>query len=645
MSEPLNAATPGRRRVMAGPSRSATAALRILQTCPLLPVDAFRYLAGFRSTGGAHGRLEKLRQAGLADVQRVDLGYLVSDRPIGLWEITEEGLRALNGATAEPLAHGNGTRLHAPPARRWRRAHRSTKLATRVAAYQLLAYLVGQWQRDGQLVDLSTCEHPWVRSVRSPAGAMLRVQLPAIAVLALREICEEGDTAGGQRITIVLVPDLGAAPVARYREMLRRLLAYREGSDEDELEVVVATMDSHKDGTRVRAWQSLLKRFACGQEGLAISSRVVTWLEVHSLLSLRPHRADWAGEVQRGEHRGDGATTWRLERAPVRAREQLLHLVGRHPFLTSVQLAQLLGTTAAQIRRLEADMVTRGWLRHVELDDVHPCAIGLSRTEISGLGLVEITVAGRRRLASWLGLDSTTAARYHGLIGDVLSSRGRRGRLLRNLAHTLGVNSVFVAFAVAAETVHRAGGTDRFAQWRGAAACERGHCKPDGYGCYVREGLKHGFFLEYDRGTEPARKYRSKLHAYYRYRDSGAASRDYDGFPALLFVTTQAGAEWRIAEEAHRIEFTRSTEPLPILITSTDRITGHAEGVLGPIWRTPGNKAEVERRYWLTGGPPRGRFGQPSSSIPTPRLSWPTARDARRQRGRCVLSERQDGLL
>src|SRR5207302_6917734 len=130
---------------------------------------------------------------------------------------------------------------------------------------------------------------------------------------------------------------------------------------------------------------------------------------------------------------------------------------------------QLLGTTTARIRRLENDLVTRDWLRQVELDDVQPRALGLRPTETSGLGLVEITVAGRRRLASWLGLDATTAARYHGLIGDAVSSRGRRVRLLRNLAHTLGVNAVFVAFALAAETVHRAGGKDRFAQWRGAA--------------------------------------------------------------------------------------------------------------------------------------------------------------------------------
>jgi Replication-relaxation len=74
------------------------------------------------------------------------------------------------------------------------------------------------------------------------------------------------------------------------------------------------------------------------------------------------------------------------------------------------------------------------------------------------------------------------------------------------LAHTVGANGVFVEFAVAADAVRQHGGSDLLAEWRSAAACERRHCKPDGYGCYVRDGVPYGFFVEYDRGTERARK-------------------------------------------------------------------------------------------------------------------------------------------
>jgi hypothetical protein len=144
---------------------------------------------------------------------------------------------------------------------------------------------------------------------------------------------------------------------------------------------------------------------------------------------------------------------------------------------------------------------------------------------------VEITRAGHQRLAGWLGLNAAAASRYHGLVGQGRAQAGRRERLLKTLAHTLGTSAVFVALAVAAEAVRRAGGSDHLAEWRSAAAW-RHDCKPDGYGCYVRDGGAHGFFLEYDRGTESGRRYAAKFRAYYRYRDSGRAERDYDGFPA-----------------------------------------------------------------------------------------------------------------
>lgn len=201
------------------------------------------------------------------------------------------------------------------------------------------------------------------------------------------------------------------------------------------------------------------------------------------------------------------------------------------------------------------------------------------------MGLVETTNLGRRRLAGWLGLGPAAAPRYHGLSGNGRGDAGRRWCSLRALAHTLGANGVFVAFAAAADEVKRTGGADALADWRSAAACERRHCKPDGYGCYVRNGIAHGFFLEYDRGTESARKYAAKFRAYYHYRDSGEAARDYVGFPAVLFVTTDPAAEYRIAEQAHRAWFIMGLEPLTVLITTTHRIGMDREGILGRIWR------------------------------------------------------------
>ncbi len=126
------------------------------------------------------------------------------------------------------------------------------------------------------------------------------------------------------------------------------------------------------------------------------------------------------------------------------------------------------------------------------------------------------------------------------------SARGHR-RVLLHLAHTIGANAVFTRLALAARDVTGHGGDDTLLEWRSAAACARGRCRPDGYGCYRRGEARFGFFLEYDRGTERAREYATKLEAYYRYRDSGSAARDYpsgllrslrDGPPANTSVIT-----------------------------------------------------------------------------------------------------------
>jgi hypothetical protein len=174
-------------------------------------------------------------------------------------------------------------------------------------------------------------------------------------------------------------------------------------------------------------------------------------------------------------------------------------------------------------------------------------------------------------------------------------------------------------------------------EWRAAAACERKYCKPDGYGCYVRGGQAHGFFLEYDRGTEPTWKYRAKFRAYARYRDSGDAGRDYAGFPTVLFVTTKAAAESRIADAAQSEWFARGAESPVVLVTSTERIRQDREGILGRIWRNTAPArfgTEPERRYWLSGGPPGGRFAMLRQPTFLPQLHWQTATDARRGAGR-----------
>src|SRR6266851_3569242 len=155
-------------------------------------------------------------------------------------------------------------------------------------------------------------------------------------------------------------------------------------------------------------------------------------------------------------------------------------------------------------------------------------------------------------------------ARNHGLGGRAATRR----RLLRHLAHTLAANAFFVALACAARYVTQRGGNDALDEWRSAAASARGRFRPDGYGCYRRGQSRFGFFLEYDRGTEKPGDYAAKLAAYYRYRDSSQSTRDYDGFPVLLVVTTSDVAEARFAYQAYLARQRRAAAPLLVFLTT-----------------------------------------------------------------------------
>src|SRR5439155_4629084 len=123
--------------------RRTIAALRVLDRCPLIPVDAFRPIAGLRCPGSAYQVLARLRRAGLAEVRRVDLGYLVGQRRIGLWTTTEAGRIALRVVEEASAHHTSVPVADRPPDERSAIAlPRARGLAGLVAAYDLIAMLV-----------------------------------------------------------------------------------------------------------------------------------------------------------------------------------------------------------------------------------------------------------------------------------------------------------------------------------------------------------------------------------------------------------------------------------------------------------------------------------------------------------------------
>src|SRR5690348_3788427 len=81
-----------------------------------------------------------------------------------------------------------------------------------------------------------------------------------------------------------------------------------------------------------------------------------------------------------------------------------------------------------------------------------------------------------------------------------------------------------------------------------------------------------GFLLEYDRGTERARRYDAKLADYYTYRCCGKAARDYGGFPRVLFVTATGAAEARFIAAVERAAARNGHEGFSFLTTTTAQI-------------------------------------------------------------------------
>jgi hypothetical protein len=110
------------------------------------------------------------------------------------------------------------------------------------------------------VVELTAWEWPWVRQWRSGAEDTLqRVQIPAGALLRVREADVDSEHPGQILKQVLLVPDLGTAPIVHYGAMLRRLLAwYKAGVPENGLpDVVIAAPNADGSTTRITAWLEL----------------------------------------------------------------------------------------------------------------------------------------------------------------------------------------------------------------------------------------------------------------------------------------------------------------------------------------------------------------------------------------------------
>jgi hypothetical protein len=273
-----------------------------------------------------------------------------------------------------------------------------------------------------------------------------------------------------------------------------------------------------------------------------------------------------------------------LAETPLNAPERaVLDLVGRHPFVPTDVLGDVLGRDARWVARRRKALLDRRLLRLVTDKEVH----------WSGRGdLLELTPAGLRTLAAHLGLSPASAVSHHGLAGGGPESPiGTRRTLVAHLDHTVGADAVFGVLAPAA----RCQRDGALVEWRNAAACAHGRLRPDGYGLLRLGQRDYGFFLEFDRGTVRSAPLRAKFGAYHRYLASARAARDFDGPPSILVVTAGPAAENRVVDAVLAAEVEQQRR-LALLLTTVDLLTTAEHGPFDCVWRIPG--VHNGRRAW-----------------------------------------------
>ncbi len=283
------------------------AALATLDRCPHLPADVLACLLGLRSRAAAHQLLARLAGVGLAEARAVELGHVRGGRPIGLWSLTKRGRQRLyeqpsrwSGPATAVAAYGVPTRPLARP--------RPTDLPLLVSTYRLLAAFMAE-QGLSQPIRVVAWEYHWRRTcqpVRSMSRRSIAVELPGAADLApvSRKPC----------YSVLLLPDLGTAPIGHYRALVQRLLELRaDKSDPSMVEPVllIATPDPYGSGGRAAAWRRLLDEVAAQRQEQPLRSRVLSWERVAALAGSAPAAV-----------------------RPATSTQQLLDLVGRHPCLS-----------------------------------------------------------------------------------------------------------------------------------------------------------------------------------------------------------------------------------------------------------------------------------------------------------------------
>lgn len=230
----------------------------------------------------------------------------------------------------------------------------------------------------------------------------------------------------------------------------------------------------------------------------------------------------------------------------------LLAMLHEHQILTTEQITDLAFGAPRTARRRLAELTALGLTERTRSNPAGPGASHYLYT----LGTAGAVLLGAERD------QDPKQLRYD-------RARTRRIPLRPDLRHTLGCNTLMIHLA----TAHRTATAGQLTTWLGPLASLRrwgDQIRPDAYGTWTNltHGEQHGFFLEYDTGTESLTQLAAKIHGYTRF------ARNHTGHHSILIHTSTPSREARLHQ---LLTETHGTCPVPIA-------TATGPNPHGPVW-------------------------------------------------------------
>jgi len=278
---------------------------------------------------------------------------------------------------------------------------------------------------------------------------------------------------------------------------------------------------------------------------------------------------------------------------------EILDLVGAHPLLAAADLARACVLNAVDswdvLGLLRRHNLVAAWTPPRDRRDRRNRSRTATPAHSRRVRRYVLTTRGLRFLATRVGVTPEAYRRIYGALDDrVETEKKRRGLRFaqRNLAHTDGINAVYLALLAAART------TDAELTWRGEWACAQTYedgpdlrtLRPDAEVWYVGPGGTRELFVEVDRGTKRLDALQEKLAQYGVYR--AGTGRDQ---VTVLAVTTGYERGWEVLHLNETLLQDVGMRPLDLLVTTRAEVAG--DDAQARIWRATAGSCATLHAY------------------------------------------------